>query len=98
MERGLVFHRAPTSSRNSAYRKGKVFEPFTLPLQIGLECFENGIEAIYQKPNTSRRHSEHKVYRYLLRGMAIERPNQVWCADITYIPMAKGPRSLRVMN
>jgi putative transposase len=49
-----------------------------------------GIEAIYQKPNTSRRHPEHKVYPYLLRGMGIERPNQVWCADITYIPMAKG--------
>jgi putative transposase len=49
-----------------------------------------GIEAIYQKPNTSRRHPEHKVYPYLLRGMAIEQPNQVWCADITYIPMAKG--------
>jgi putative transposase len=49
-----------------------------------------GIEAIYQKPNTSRRHPKHKVYPYLLRGMAIERPNQVWCADITYIPMAKG--------
>jgi putative transposase len=41
-----------------------------------------GIEAIYQKPNTSRRHPAHKVYPYLLRGMAIERPNQVWCADI----------------
>jgi len=49
-----------------------------------------GIEAIYQKPNTSRRHPAHKVYPYLLRGMAIERPNQVWCADITYVPMAKG--------
>jgi putative transposase len=49
-----------------------------------------GIEAIYQKPNTSHRHPEHKVYPYLLRGMAIERPNQVWCADITYIPMARG--------
>ena len=49
-----------------------------------------GIEAIYQRPNTSRRHPEHKVYPYLLRGLAIERANQVWCADITYIPMAKG--------
>ena len=49
-----------------------------------------GLEAIYQKPNTSRRHPEHKVYPYLLRGLAIDRPNQVWCADITYIPMAKG--------
>lgn len=49
-----------------------------------------GLEAIYQKPNTSRGHREHKVYPYLLRGLIIDRPNQVWCADITYIPMAKG--------
>jgi len=49
-----------------------------------------GLEAIYQKPNTSRRQPEHKVYPYLLRGLSIERPNQVWCADITYIPMAHG--------
>ena len=49
-----------------------------------------GIEAIYQKPNTSRRHPDHKVYPYLLRGLVIDRPNQVWCADITYIPLAKG--------
>ena len=42
-----------------------------------------GIEAIYQKPNTSRRHPEHKVYPYLLRDLVIDRPNQVWCADIT---------------
>jgi putative transposase len=48
------------------------------------------IEAIYQKPNTSRRHPDHVVYPYLLRGLVIDRPNQVWCADITYIPMAKG--------
>jgi len=49
-----------------------------------------GLEAIYQKPNTSRGHPEHKVYPYLLRGLVIDRPNQVWCADITYIPMARG--------
>jgi putative transposase len=48
------------------------------------------LEAIYQKPNTSRSHPDHKVYPYLLRGLVIDRPNQVWCADITYIPMAKG--------
>jgi putative transposase len=48
------------------------------------------IEALYQKPNTSKGHPEHKVYPYLLRGLTVDRPNQVWCADITYIPMAKG--------
>ena len=49
-----------------------------------------GLEAIYRKPNTSRPHPDHKVYPYLLRGLVIERPNQVWCADITYMPMARG--------
>ena len=49
-----------------------------------------GIEAIYQKPNTSEGHPDHKVYAYLLRGLTIGRPNQVWCADITSLPMAKG--------
>ncbi len=42
-----------------------------------------GLEAIFQKPNTSRRQPEHKVYPYLLRGLSIDRPNQVWCADIS---------------
>jgi len=49
-----------------------------------------GLVAIYQKPNTSRRHPQHKVYPYLLRGVTIDRPNQVWCTDICYIPMRRG--------
>ena len=49
-----------------------------------------GLEAIYPKPRTSRPHPAHKVYPYLLRNMVVERPNQVWAADITYIPMNRG--------
>jgi putative transposase len=49
-----------------------------------------GLEAIYQAPRTSDRHPAHRVYPYLLRGMVIDRPNQVWCADITYIPVQRG--------
>ena len=49
-----------------------------------------GLEAIYQAPRTSAPHPAHRVYPYLLKGMAIDRPNQVWCADITYIPGQRG--------
>jgi putative transposase len=49
-----------------------------------------GLMAIYQKPRTSEPHPEHKVYPYLLRDLAITAPNQVWCADVTYIPMRRG--------
>ena len=48
------------------------------------------IEALYRKPNTSKPAPGHKIYPYLLRGMTIARPNQVWCMDITYVPMARG--------
>lgn len=49
-----------------------------------------GIEALYRKKNTSKPHPEHVIYPYLLRNVAIERPNQVWALDITYIPMRRG--------
>jgi putative transposase len=49
-----------------------------------------GIEALYRRPNTSKPADGHKIYPYLLRGLAVERSNQVWAMDITYIPMARG--------
>ena len=45
---------------------------------------------IYQRPRTTVPHPEHRIYRYLLRDLVVNRPNQVWCADITYIPMRRG--------
>jgi len=49
-----------------------------------------GIAALYRRPNTSKPAPGHKIYPYLLRGLAVDRPNQVWAMDITYIPMARG--------
>jgi putative transposase len=49
-----------------------------------------GIEAVYRRPNTSKPTPGHKIYPYLLRKLKIERANQVWATDITYIPMARG--------
>src|SRR5438045_6104927 len=48
-----------------------------------------GLEALYRKPNTSKPAPGHKIYPYLLRGMTIDRPNQVWAMDITYVSMAR---------
>ncbi len=49
-----------------------------------------GVEAVYRKPRTSKPAPENKIYPYLLRGVTIDRPDQVWAADITYVPMRKG--------
>ena len=49
-----------------------------------------GLEALYRRPNTSKPADGHKIYPYLLRALPVERPNQVWAMDITYIPMARG--------
>jgi putative transposase len=56
-----------------------------------------GIEAIYPKPKLSRRNEEHRIYPYLLRNMAILRPDQVWASDITYVPMPQGWMYLAVV-
>ncbi len=57
---------------------------------VGTLMRRMGIQALYRKPNTSKKHPAHPVFPYALRGLAIERANQVWALDITYIPMARG--------
>jgi putative transposase len=49
-----------------------------------------GLQTIYKGPNTSKKYPQHRIYPYLLRKRAIMRPNQVWCSDITYIPVKNG--------
>lgn len=51
---------------------------------------EMGLEAIYPKPNLSKPHPQHKKYPYFLGNLAIDRVNQVWGCDITYVPLASG--------
>ena len=57
---------------------------------VGTLMKRMGVEALYQRPGTSKRHPGHRVYPYLLRGLTISRANQVWALDTTYIRMAKG--------
>jgi putative transposase len=59
-------------------------------LHVGTLMAKMGITALYRKPNTSTRHPGHKIYPYLLRHLAIERADHVWCMDITYLPMQRG--------
>jgi putative transposase len=57
---------------------------------VGTLMKRMGIEALYRKPGTSKKHPSHEIYPYLLRDLAINRANQVWALDTTFIPMAKG--------
>lgn len=57
---------------------------------VGTLMRKMGIEALYRRQNTSKRHAAHRIYPYLLRNVAIERPNHVWAMDITYLPMKRG--------
>lgn len=80
--------------------KGAVRMHTWLTRDKGYEVSQNRIDRLYYKvmglrailpgPHTSKRNKSHPVYPYLLRGLAIDRPNQVWAIDITYIPMSKG--------
>ena len=58
--------------------------------RVGRLMKRMGIEALYRRPNTSKPAPGHKIFPYLLRGVTIDRPNQAWAMDITYIPMARG--------
>jgi putative transposase len=68
--------------RNSGHRVGR--------RHVGRLMRLMGLEALYRKPRTSRRNPGHPVFPYLLRGLFVDHPNHVWCADITYIPMRRG--------
>ena len=73
------------TSRSTVYYRPEPVSPADLTLMRRM-----GIEAIYRKPNTSKKRPRHPVFPYLLRSLAIEWANQVWAMDITYIPMARG--------
>jgi len=93
-------------SRSSFYFEGKGESPLNLTLMRLIDeqflrtpfygsrvrrlMRKMGLMPIYQAPKTSTANPDHKVYPYLLRDLTIDRPNQVWCTDITYIPMRRG--------
>ena len=84
----MAWYAAPRSPRSSAsrYKRAEQF----IRLHVATLMKRMRIEAIYRRPNTSKPAPGHKVYPYLLRKLAVTRPNQVWATNITYVPMARG--------
>ena len=78
-------HDCRTSSGQAV--DGKTSRDMALPCPAGRWM---GLEAIYKRPRTSQPHPQHPVFPYLLRKMVMDRPNQVWCADITFVPVRNG--------
>jgi putative transposase len=76
------------SRRMARYLRGKGYNASRKRVRRLMK--KMGLEAVYPRPRTSKPHPEHPVYPYLLKGMTIGRPNQVWCADITFLPMRRG--------
>jgi putative transposase len=72
--------------RNYLLRQGQIISRKRIQRLMRLM----GIMSVAPKPNTSKKNKENKVYPYLLRALIIDKPNQVWCTDITYIPMQGG--------
>ena len=90
--RGVPFEITQLSSRRSRLLRDMLAQR---GIQVGRKHVRSlmrrmGIESLYRKPNTSKPAPGHRIYPYLLRGVSISRPNQVWAMDITYIPMARG--------
>ena len=82
---GVPLRRKSDVERPAGGRGGKIGRRHVKTLMRRM-----GIEALYRRPRTTKPEPGHKIYPYLLRGVEITRPNQVWAMDITYIPMARG--------
>ena len=76
------------SRRMTEYLRGLGYEVNRKHVQRLMRLM--GIEAVYPEPHTSRPHPQHRIYPYLLRDLTVDHANQVWAADITYVPMARG--------